>query len=41
MNDIVEIRGEVQSSISDFNEPFTGYLVNLEGTANIINRYVL
>ena len=29
MNDIVEIRGVVQSSISDFNEPFTGYLVNL------------
>lgn len=29
MNDIVEIRGEVQTSISDFNEPFAGYLFNL------------
>ena len=29
MNDLIEIKGEVQSSISDFNEPFTNYLVNL------------
>lgn len=29
MNDLVTIKGEIQSSISDFNEPFTEYLVNL------------
>lgn len=29
MNDLTTIKSEVQSSISDFNEPFTNYLVNL------------
>lgn len=29
MNDIIQIKNEIQESISDFNEPFTQYLVNL------------
>ena len=29
MNDLTTIKNEIQSSISDFNEPFTNYLVNL------------
>lgn len=29
MNDLSTIKNEIQSSISDFNEPFTNYLVNL------------
>lgn len=29
MNNLVTIKGEIQTTISDFNEPFTNYLVNL------------
>ena len=29
MNDLTTIKNEIQSSINDFNEPFTKYLVNL------------
>lgn len=30
MNDLVDIKNEIQSSISDFNEPFTEYLMDLK-----------
>lgn len=29
MNDLITIKGELQTTISDFNEPFTNYLINL------------
>lgn len=29
MNDLITIKGELQTTISDFNEPFTNYLTNL------------
>ena len=46
MNDLTTIKSEVQSSISDFSQPFTNYLTNLglpvEGIlATIVERQIV